>query len=223
MSGSEEEHDCSYGTDPCGSAEEGERMAERFRNRRGMVDSHPGFMGFELLKGDGEYVSVTRWASQEALDSWISGEAHGQAHGQPRPQVPQTGGRARVETRPRLTRARTVRVHGKQHTGVGSLFPKAIEQLGGIGDLFTGISVIYLLIGAYILYQLVTRWREFWSGDMSMQNQQLAGGVAFFLLVPVGVLLHEFGHMLAAWSTASKVLGLHYFVYWGYVEYSVSE
>jgi hypothetical protein len=91
--------------------------------------------------------------------------------------------------------------------------------LGGIGDLFTGVSVIYLLIGAYILYQLVTRWREFWSGDMSMQNQQLAGGVAFFLLVPVGVLLHEFGHMLAAWSTTSRVLGLHYFVYWGYVEY----
>ena len=77
---------------PVGSAEEGERIAERFRNRRGMVDSHPGFMGFDLLKGDGEYVSVTRWASQEALDSWMSSDAHGQAHGQPRPQVPQTGG-----------------------------------------------------------------------------------------------------------------------------------
>jgi hypothetical protein len=47
----------------------------------------------------------------------------------------------------------------------------------------------------------------------------MAGGVAFFLLVPVGVLLHEFGHMLAAWSTGSRVLGLHYFVYWGYVDY----
>ena len=47
----------------------------------------------------------------------------------------------------------------------------------------------------------------------------MAGGVAFFLLVPVGVLLHEFGHMLAAWSTGSQVLGLGYFLYWGYVEY----
>jgi hypothetical protein len=49
--------------------------------------------------------------------------------------------------------------------------------------------------------------------------QQLAGGVAFFLLTPVSVLLHEYGHMAAAWSTASRVLGLHYFFYWGYVEY----
>ena len=33
------------------------------------------------------------------------------------------------------------------------------------------------------------------------------------------MLLHEFGHMLAAWSTGSRVLGLHYFLYWGYVEF----
>lgn len=91
--------------------------------------------------------------------------------------------------------------------------------MGGIGDTFPAITVIYLLAGAFTLYQLVTSWREFWSGDLSQRNQQLAGAVAFFLLVPVGVLLHELGHMVAAWSTQSRVLGLHYFVYWGYVEY----
>ena len=90
--------------------------------------------------------------------------------------------------------------------------------MGGIGDTFPIITVIYLVAGAYTLYQLVTHWRQFWSGGLSSTNQQLAGGVAFFLLVPIGVLLHEFGHMLAAWSTDSRVLGLHYFVYWGYVE-----
>lgn len=41
--------------------------------------------------------------------------------------------------------------------------------------------------------------------------------VAFFLLVPVGVLLHEFGHIVAAWLVGLKVFGLHYFLYWGYV------
>lgn len=41
--------------------------------------------------------------------------------------------------------------------------------------------------------------------------------VAFFLLVPAGVLLHELGHVLAAWSAGLEVFGLHYFVYWGYV------
>jgi hypothetical protein len=91
--------------------------------------------------------------------------------------------------------------------------------LGGIGDTFPTITVIYLFAGAYTLYRLVTHWREFWSDGLTARNQQLAGGVAFFLLVPVGVLLHEFGHMLAAWSTGSQVLGLGYFFYWGYVEY----
>jgi hypothetical protein len=78
---------------------------------------------------------------------------------------------------------------------------------------------MYLLAGAYTLYRLVTTWREFWTGELTRQNQQLAGSVAFFLLTPIGVLLHEFGHMLAAWSTGSQVLGLHYFFYYGYVTY----
>jgi hypothetical protein len=91
--------------------------------------------------------------------------------------------------------------------------------LGGIADTFPTITVIYLFAGAYTLYRLVTHWREFWSDGLTPHNQQMAGGVAFFLLVPVGVLLHECGHMVAAWSTGSQVLGLGYFLYWGYVEY----
>jgi hypothetical protein len=91
--------------------------------------------------------------------------------------------------------------------------------LGGIGDTFSTLTIIYLFAGAFTLYQVVKSWRGFWAGALTAHNRQLSGGVAFFLLVPIGVLLHEFGHMLAAWSTHSQVLGLHYFVYWGYVEY----
>jgi hypothetical protein len=90
--------------------------------------------------------------------------------------------------------------------------------LGGIGDTFPIITVLYLFAGAYTVYQLATNWRSFWSGTPTSANEQLAGSVAFFLLIPIAVLLHEFGHMLAAWSTGSQVLGLHYFIYWGYVE-----
>jgi hypothetical protein len=91
--------------------------------------------------------------------------------------------------------------------------------LGGIGDTFSSLTLIYMFAGAFTLYQVVKSWRSFWAGALTAHNRQLSGGVAFFLLVPIGVLLHEFGHMLAAWSTHSQVLGLHYFVYWGYVEY----
>jgi hypothetical protein len=91
--------------------------------------------------------------------------------------------------------------------------------LGGIGGTLSGLSWLYLLGAAYTIYQLSKHWRRFWADDLSPSSYQLAVSVAFFLLVPVGVLLHEFGHMFAAWSTGSHVLGLHYFIYWGYVEY----
>lgn len=77
---------------PVGSAEEGEKIAGRFRNRMGLVDDHPGFLGFELLKGEHEYISITRWADRETLDKWTSSQAHAQAHGHSGPQAAQTGG-----------------------------------------------------------------------------------------------------------------------------------
>ncbi len=68
---------------PVANTEEGETLANRFRNRAGMVDNQPGFMGFELLKGEDEYISVTRWADQASLDSWMTSQSHGRAHSQP--------------------------------------------------------------------------------------------------------------------------------------------
>lgn len=92
--------------------------------------------------------------------------------------------------------------------------------MGGIGDFLAGTSWIFLLGAGFTIYQLAKGWRDFWNDDLTPRDRQLASGVAFFLLVPIGVLLHEFGHMLAAWSTGSRVVGLGYFIYWGYVEYA---
>ena len=91
--------------------------------------------------------------------------------------------------------------------------------MGGIADLFNSLSIIYLLGAGVTVYGLARGWRAFWDDNLTTRDYQLAGGVAFFLLVPIGVLLHEFGHMLAAWSTGAQVLSLGYFLYWGYVEY----
>lgn len=65
---------------PVGSGKDAERLEERFRNRAGLVDNQPGFLGFELLKGKDEYISVTRWASREDLDRWMHSQAHTEAH-----------------------------------------------------------------------------------------------------------------------------------------------
>jgi heme-degrading monooxygenase HmoA len=75
---------------PIGSAEEGERIARSFRERLGSVLGRPGFLGFELLKGEHEYISLTRWESQQALRDWASSEEHAAAHS--RPQAPTSAG-----------------------------------------------------------------------------------------------------------------------------------
>ena len=65
---------------PINSPEQVDQMIERFKNRAGRVDSYPGFLGFELLRGDEECVSMTRWASREDLDRWMNSPDNIQAH-----------------------------------------------------------------------------------------------------------------------------------------------
>jgi heme-degrading monooxygenase HmoA len=82
---------------PVGSDEEGERIARSFRERLGSVHGRPGFLGFELLKGEHEYISLTRWESREALRDWAASEEHAAAHS--RPQAPTSAGHPTSEGR----------------------------------------------------------------------------------------------------------------------------
>src|SRR5207249_3282199 len=64
---------------------------------------------------------------------------------------------------------------------------------------------------------LVRRWPFFWSQPLDANSRQLAVQVAFFLIIPVGVLLHEAGHALATWSVGGHVVEFSWRVYWGFV------
>jgi heme-degrading monooxygenase HmoA len=66
---------------PIGSARDAERLEERFRDRLGLAQGQPGFIGFELLKGRDEFISVTRWATRADLDNWMRSRTHAEAHG----------------------------------------------------------------------------------------------------------------------------------------------
>jgi heme-degrading monooxygenase HmoA len=60
-----------------------ERFEERFRGRAGAVESTPGFEWFELLRpqeGTDQYLVYTRWSSQEAYESWESGQDFARSH-----------------------------------------------------------------------------------------------------------------------------------------------
>ena len=65
----------------------GEKLIERFTQSHGLEDS-PGFIRFRLLEpawspGDldeGEYLSMTEWASREAFQRWLDSDAFKRAH-----------------------------------------------------------------------------------------------------------------------------------------------
>lgn len=74
--------------------------------------------------------------------------------------------------------------------------------MDGTVDLLT----IVMALGAiWTVVVLVHRGSAFWTGDLDTQDQQLAAAVALFLVIPVGVLLHELGHALATWSIDGQV------------------
>lgn len=67
----------------------GEELERRFGHRAGIVDSAPGFLGFELLRpvgGEKRYFVYTRWESEEAYQAWAGDgakAAHSGSHGAP--------------------------------------------------------------------------------------------------------------------------------------------
>ena len=59
-------------------AHAGEELERRFAERKGTVDTAPGFEGFQLLRpteGGDRYFVVTRWADEESFAAWRDGDA----------------------------------------------------------------------------------------------------------------------------------------------------
>jgi hypothetical protein len=82
---------------------------------------------------------------------------------------------------------------------------------------FDVISILYSLIGLAIFWRLVKQWRTFWDDMVTEEDYQLASGIAFFVLVPIGVLLHELGHALATWHVGGEVVDFQWRIFWGYI------
>ncbi|MDO4918794.1 antibiotic biosynthesis monooxygenase [Kocuria sp.] len=53
----------------------GEELAQRFAGRSGLVETRPGFEGFQVLRpndGRGTWLVVTRWTDEASYDGWYS-------------------------------------------------------------------------------------------------------------------------------------------------------
>lgn len=89
-------------------------------------------------------------------------------------------------------------------------------MLGAPADL---LSILYLAVAAYTLWQLPGRWRALTDDTYTEEDRNLASRIGFLLLTPLGVLIHELAHMAAATTLGGRDISLSYRVYWGYVQY----
>ena len=79
------------------------------------------------------------------------------------------------------------------------------------------VLLIGLALGAYTAYDLARHWRLFWDDDIRPEDRMRAARVAFLLIVPLGVLLHEVGHALAVWQLGGQVREFNWSYLSGYV------
>ncbi len=84
-------------------------------------------------------------------------------------------------------------------------------------NIFDLISVLYALAGVSTLVQFIRSWRTFWDEDFTPQEQRLAQSVGFFLIIPIGVLFHEYGHLVATRMVGGRVVEFQWRFFWGYV------
>lgn len=84
-------------------------------------------------------------------------------------------------------------------------------------NYFDLISFIAGLICIQTLLQLFQNWSDFWDTQVTFKDEELAQRLAIFVLIPIGVLLHEIGHSLATWQVGGTVSTFQWRFYWGYI------
>lgn len=82
---------------------------------------------------------------------------------------------------------------------------------------FDLISFVAVLICLQTLLQLFQNWSKFWDDRVTFKDSELAQRLAVFVLIPIGVLLHEMGHALATWQVGGTVSSFQWRFYWGYI------
>jgi hypothetical protein len=84
---------------------------------------------------------------------------------------------------------------------------------------FAIISLIYVVIGVRVIYRLIGSWTPVWDRNFTQKDRSIVDEAAFFVLVPISVALHEFGHAVAIWTMGGEVVDFGYFGFAGFVSY----
>ena len=81
----------------------------------------------------------------------------------------------------------------------------------------SGVDVLFGIGALLAVVSLVRSWRSFVDDDLTPADRQVGLQVAVFLVPPVAVLLHELGHVAAAWMVGARVTDFNYGLFEGSV------
>lgn len=85
--------------------------------------------------------------------------------------------------------------------------------------LFSLISIFYAFRGLQIAVIVAQNWVKLRGPNFTPQAKSLAGQASFFLAVPIGVFVHEFGHAFFVRLFGGSIIEFGYRVFWGFVEH----
>ena len=89
--------------------------------------------------------------------------------------------------------------------------------MSSIFSLFDILTIIYLFRSVQLGIKVWREWAQIRVEPFTSAKKHLADQASYFIAVPIGVLAHEFGHVLAVWAAGGQVAEFHYRAFWGYV------
>ena len=88
--------------------------------------------------------------------------------------------------------------------------------------LFQLASVLLAIVAIRVLVTTVRARRTLFDETLTLADRQQLSEAAFFLLLPLGVLLHELGHAIAVRLAGGQVVGFGFLFFLGWVEHTGS-
>jgi len=89
--------------------------------------------------------------------------------------------------------------------------------MSSIFSLFDILAIIYLFRSVQLGLKIWREWAQIKVEPFTSHKKHLADQASYFIAVPIGVLFHELGHVLAVWASGGQVAEFHYRAFWGYV------
>ncbi len=88
---------------------------------------------------------------------------------------------------------------------------------GGLGTIFLLVSLLNVFYALRIAGNLRQRWGEFQREPLQAWQKSFIDRAAFYLGMPLGVLLHEMGHAVTVLLFGGQIVDVGYAFYFGYV------